>query len=123
MGRKLLVSLAMEGKFTAEGLQALDDGDDILTAMARELVTQGQVGEPANAVWRKLQEQHAESFPARTEQCSSALAPAATVVRVPVAEALTRTSLIFGVKPASAGLLERKAKPKPNPPESQPPLF
>ena len=123
MGKKLLVSLAMEGKFTAEGLQAFDDGGDILTAMARELVTQGHVGEPADAVWRKLQEQHAESFPARTEQCSSALAPVATVVPVPVAEALTRPSLIFGVKPASAGLLERRAKPKLNSPEGQPPLF
>jgi Helicase conserved C-terminal domain len=123
MGKKLLVSLAMEGKFTTEGLQALDDGDDILTAMARELVTEGQVGDPADAVWRKLQEQHAESFPARTEQCSPALAPAADVVPVPVAEAQARPFLIFGVKPASAGLLERKAEPKPASPESQLPLF
>jgi hypothetical protein len=123
MGKKLLVSLAMEGKFTTEGLQALDEGDDILTAMARELVTEGQVGEPADAVWRKLQEQHAKSFPARTEQCSPALAPAADVVPVPVAEAQARPFLIFGVKPASAGLLERKAEPKPASPESQLPLF
>lgn len=123
MGKKLLVSLAMEGKFTAEGLQALDDGDDILTAMARELVTEGQVGERADAVWRRLQEQHEESFPTRTEQCSPALAPAAAAVPVPVAEALTRPSLIFGVKPASAGLLQRKAEPKPASPESQLPLF
>jgi len=31
MGRKLLVSLAMEGKFSREGLQSLDEGDDMLT--------------------------------------------------------------------------------------------
>jgi SNF2 family DNA or RNA helicase len=31
MGRKLLVSLAMEGKFANQGLQALDDDDDMLT--------------------------------------------------------------------------------------------
>jgi hypothetical protein len=36
MGKKLLVSLAMEGKFANHGLQALDDDDDMLTAMARE---------------------------------------------------------------------------------------
>jgi hypothetical protein len=40
MGKKLLVSLAMVGKFANQGLQALDDDDDILTAMARELVTE-----------------------------------------------------------------------------------
>ena len=39
MGKKLLVSLAMEGKFSRKGLQSLDEEDDMLTAMARELVT------------------------------------------------------------------------------------
>jgi hypothetical protein len=38
MGKKLLVALAMEGKFASEGLQAIDGDDDMLTAMARELV-------------------------------------------------------------------------------------
>ena len=38
MGEKLLVALAPEGKFASEGLQAIDGDDDILTAMARELV-------------------------------------------------------------------------------------
>lgn len=59
MGRKLLVSLAMEGKFANQGLQALDDDDDMLTAMARELVTQKGVGEKADAVWKEIQQQHA----------------------------------------------------------------
>jgi len=58
MGKKLLVSLAMEGKFANYGLQALDDDDDMLTAMARELVTQKGVGERADAVWRDVQRQH-----------------------------------------------------------------
>jgi hypothetical protein len=35
MGKKLLVSLAMEGKFASDSLQAIDEGDDILMAMAR----------------------------------------------------------------------------------------
>ena len=55
MGRKLLVSLAMEGKFSREGLQALNEDDDMLTAMARELVTENGVGESAAAVWRHIQ--------------------------------------------------------------------
>jgi len=35
MGKKLLVSLALEGKFANDGLQAFEDDDDMLTAMAR----------------------------------------------------------------------------------------
>ena len=50
MGKKLLVSLALEGKLQGEGLQAMDDEGDLLTAMARELVTQQGVGEQAAAV-------------------------------------------------------------------------
>jgi hypothetical protein len=57
MGKKLLVSLAMEGKLQAEGLQAIDEEDDVLTAMARELVTRQGVGEAAAEVWRSLQQQ------------------------------------------------------------------
>jgi hypothetical protein len=71
MGKKLLVSLAMEGKFSGEGLQTLDDGDDILTAMAKELVTERGIGESANAVWQQL----------RAE--SSTLAPPKPVVPEP----------------------------------------
>ena len=54
MGKKLLVSLAMEGKFASDGLQAIDEGDDILMAMARELVTEKGIGESADAVWKRL---------------------------------------------------------------------
>jgi superfamily II DNA or RNA helicase len=54
MGKKLLVSLAMEGKLQAEGLQSMDEDDDMLTAMARELVTQQGVGEQAAEVWKAL---------------------------------------------------------------------
>jgi helicase-like protein len=67
MGRKLLVSLAMEGKFTAEGLQAVGD-EDMLMAMARELVTEKGVGETAAAVWRELQKRHEEKFGSRQEK-------------------------------------------------------
>jgi hypothetical protein len=48
----------MEGKFANQGLQALDDDDDMLTAMARELVTQKGVGEKADALWKEIQQQH-----------------------------------------------------------------
>jgi hypothetical protein len=55
MGKKLLVSLAMEGKFCREGLQSLEEDDDMLTAMARELVTERGIGESANEIWRQIQ--------------------------------------------------------------------
>jgi hypothetical protein len=51
MGKKLLVSLAMEGKFSSEGLQAINDEDDILMAMARELVTE-KMGRAQSPQWR-----------------------------------------------------------------------
>jgi hypothetical protein len=63
MGKKLLISLAMEGKFSNEGLQGIEDDDDVLTAMARELVTQKGVGESAASVWKAVQEQHARLLP------------------------------------------------------------
>jgi hypothetical protein len=61
MGKKLLVSLAMEGKLQAEGLQAMDEDDDLLTAMARELVTRQGVGERAAEVWKTIQIQQSET--------------------------------------------------------------
>jgi Helicase conserved C-terminal domain len=93
MGKKLLVSLAMEGKFSSEGLQALEDDDDMLTAMARELVTQKGVGEKAAAVWRDLQTQRTSvavaALPAspaseQTIQCEPETEP--TLVVVPAVE-------------------------------------
>ena len=70
MGKKLLVSLAMEGKFASDGLQAIDEGDDILMAMARELVTEKGIGESADLVWRQLQRQQAEVFGVRAVETS-----------------------------------------------------
>ena len=46
MGKKLLVSMALEGKFSDSGLQDMDDGEDVLTALARELVMKQGVGNP-----------------------------------------------------------------------------
>jgi len=70
MGKKLLVSLAMEGKFATDGLQAIDEGDDILMAMARELVTEKGIGESADAVWKRLVEKQAEVFGVRAAETS-----------------------------------------------------
>lgn len=60
MGKKLLVSLVLEGKLQGDGLQSMDDDDDLLTAMARELVMRQGVGEVAAEVWKNLQVQRGE---------------------------------------------------------------
>lgn len=58
MGKKMLVSLALEGKLAAHGLTAMEEDDDVLTALARELVTEKGMGECAAAVWQRLKHQH-----------------------------------------------------------------
>jgi hypothetical protein len=63
MAKKMLVSLAMEGKFSAQGLNTLEDDDDVLTARARELVTQQRIGESAETVWRELRAQQGSLAP------------------------------------------------------------
>ena len=72
MGKKLLVSLAMEGKFANDGLQAINEGDDILMAMARELVTEKKIGESADLVWKQLQTQQAKVFGVPAAETSAA---------------------------------------------------
>lgn len=73
MGKKLLVALAMEGKFSAEGLQAVAEDDDLLMAMARELVTQQEIGESAEMVWRDIQAQNTAIVHAEARVAESAL--------------------------------------------------
>lgn len=68
MGKKLLVSLAMEGKFSSEGLQAINEEDDILMAMARELVTEKGIGERADQVWANLQRKQEQVFAVRSSE-------------------------------------------------------
>ena len=85
MGKKLLVSLAMEGKFSTEGLQALEEDDDMLTAMARELVTQKGVGERADEVWRRLQMERARTL---GPDMTATLKPEPELITGPESEAM-----------------------------------
>jgi SNF2 family DNA or RNA helicase len=62
MGRKMLVALMMEGKFSGEGLQSLDADEDLMSAMARELVEKAGVGESADQVWRQLDRERAQQM-------------------------------------------------------------
>jgi len=67
MGKKLLVALTMEGKFAGEGLQNIDDDDDMLSAMARELVEKNGIGESADAIWKTLHQEHEKQFASREQ--------------------------------------------------------
>lgn len=59
MGKKMLVSLMMEGKFSGEGLDSLDADEDMTTAMYRELLQEGGVGESADDIWANLNRERA----------------------------------------------------------------
>ena len=63
MGKKMLVALMMEGKFSGEGLQSLDAGEDLMSAMARELVERAGVGQSADAIWADVKRQRAIHMP------------------------------------------------------------
>ena len=118
MGKKLLVSLAMEGKFASDGLQAIDEGDDILMAMARELVTEKGIGETADAVWKTLVEKQTEVFGVRAaETPPSEIEPVAATVPEVIIPPVTPTAagvtqlVMFGTSYEAAQ--RRKASHKP----------
>lgn len=128
MGKKLLVALTMEGKFAGEGLQSIDEDDDMLSAMARELVARNGIGETADAVWKALNAEHQKLFPTTTESTRDAgLLDAPDVMRSAenrsadlVEEALRTPILTFCQRPDS--LSGRKPRARRAIPE-QPSLF
>jgi hypothetical protein len=90
MGRKLLVSMAIEGKFSDSGLQAMDDGADVLTTLARELVMHEGVGQSADEVWKALQVQQPKSE--ALEQMAPEPVAESPIIPVPCSV----PSLVFG---------------------------
>jgi len=122
MGKKLLVALTMEGKFAGEGLQNIDEDDDMLSAMARELVERNGIGESADAVWKALNAEHLKLFPTvahSVEEVGSSELPAGVLLgnsdaRVVGQELIDSSSvLIFGQRPGSG----RRPRGKPAVPE------
>jgi hypothetical protein len=106
MAKKMLVSLAMEGKFDEGGLHSFEEDDDILTAMARELVTEHGVGESADVLWRQLQMEQSRLVPPPPSvpdvpDCDSVPSvppPLPPVITVPS----LATALKFGVRPPAS---------------------
>jgi hypothetical protein len=62
LGKKLLVAMMMEGKFSGEGLDGFEEDDDMMSSMVRELLEEGGVGESADAIWASLTAQRARTF-------------------------------------------------------------
>lgn len=99
MAKKMLVSLAMEGKFSDGGLQSFEQDDDMLTAMARELVTKHGIGESADALWKQLQ-----VLQLRTQSPKPVAPPEPevdTAAPPPVTMPPLASTLKFGVRPQS----------------------
>jgi hypothetical protein len=79
MGKKLLVALMMEGKMSGEGLEDMDDGDDMVTAMVKELLNEGGMGESADDIWKNLERErkiHTDAAVVRTSAPTPAPTPA-----------------------------------------------
>jgi hypothetical protein len=101
MGKKMLVSLALEGKLANHGLTAMEDDDDVLTALARELVTEKGIGECAAAVWKTLKQTRNNVQPAHFVAQADAAGADSLEAPVFVPEILVES------RPPSAGKLEQ----------------
>ena len=110
MGKKLLVALTMEGKFAGEGLQNIDEDDDMLSAMARELVERNGIGDSADSVWKALSAEQQKLFPAASHsnddvsfiEAPGSLLTAPSAPASLVERAIEGSSvLIFGQRPGS----------------------
>ena len=114
MGRKLLVSMALEGKFSDSGLQAMDDGADVLTTLARELVMNQGVGQSADEIWRALQTQQPQV------QTPEPTAPEPVAEPSPIFVPRSVPALVFG-QDAPAAAARRRIGSTPS--SDQLPLF
>ena len=128
MGKKLLVSLAMEGKFSGEGLQTLGEGEDMLTAMARELVTERGIGESAAVIWREIQAEQSRMLPAAAHDSGPVeeppSEPAQSTPPVPTLPVPSLASLLtFGSRPPASRPGLRRKRPNLVPEREQLELF
>jgi SNF2 family DNA or RNA helicase len=67
MGSKMEASLAIEGKFSEEGLLAMTQGEDMTTAMAKALVN-GLDVEGAEQIWKKINEANIKAKPEKEKE-------------------------------------------------------
>ena len=110
----------MEGKFTGEGLQSIDEDDDMLSAMARELVERNGIGDSADSVWRALSTEHQKLFPGMShidDDASSIEMPATRLDTQSDPAALienamdTGSIVVFGQRPQALSGRRRRGRP------------
>ncbi|HUY13942.1 MAG TPA: hypothetical protein VMX16_10000 [Terriglobia bacterium] len=108
------MAMGMEGKFSAEGLQAAGEDDDLLMAMARELVTEKGIGENAELVWRAIQHQHsalAHAVPAIIEaESEPEMLPDTLLPAQEPLPAAVNQLLLFGVSLATSSGRKRAVR-------------
>jgi hypothetical protein len=125
MGKKMLVALMMEGKFSGEGLQSLDADEDLMSAMARELVEKAGVGESADAIWRELDHEREKFQPAPgaaaqpdlRQDLQPELPTETESESIPTLDFATPPPAVFGihlVEPDPAAKTRKKKVPWPN---------
>ena len=110
MGKKMLVALMMEGKFSGEGLQALDTDEDLMSAMARELVEKAGVGESADAIWRELDHEREKVQPRTPEMEPEIEQEPAPVLDLPVLIAAPPVPTAFGIRLAEPSHSSKEAE-------------
>ena len=123
-GKKLLVALTLEGKFGGGGLQSIDEDEDVLWAMARELVERNGIDDPADSVWRAFSSEQQKLFPtnSHSDDASSFEMPSILPDTQPdpacLVEGATGNAsvvvVVFGLRPDS---LARKRRARPVVPE------
>ena len=123
MGKKLLVSLAMEGKFSSEGLQAINEEDDILMAMARELVTEKGIGERADQIWASLQRKQEEVFAVKSPETETPIPEPVQVAELVIAESSAVGTTQWTSLGTGLDRIHRKTSRRENTPEGQLTLF
>jgi hypothetical protein len=83
-------------------LQSLEEDDDVLTAMARELVNKQQVGEEASVIWKRLQAEQPvfgwrdATMDTNPDSATAILDPAWSEREVPLPELLEAVQLALG---------------------------
>jgi len=106
MGKKMLVSLCVEGKMSGEGLEDMDDGDDMMTQMVKELLQEGGVGESADDIWKNLERERKVYADATIAQAPTPAEVEAVLDRLATESDLVPESAPTGVSEMAAEVIK-----------------
>jgi hypothetical protein len=100
LGAKIQSSLAIEGRFSMDGLAAMSDSTDITTALAASLVGELHDLESAETIWRRVVELEAQQVE-ETGAAQGAVAPEHAVSVEPAPEETAPVALAPEIAPES----------------------